>query len=200
MTNEVSIANRALQILGDNPILSLSEDNKRARVLRVAFEPVRDAEIDRRNWRFAIKRVSIAALAETPDSDYAYQYRVPNDYLRLLTGGDLIPLADLTDYRSAPSALWSIEGDRILTDVGAPLSIRYIARITDASKFSASFAEALSARLAWECCDAITQSDSKQQLCERRYTMAIREARRANAFEVPTHSIADDSWMIARAQ
>lgn len=200
MTTEVSIGNRALQILGAAPVISLTEENNRARALQVAFAAVRDAELHRRNWRFAIKRTTLPALSTTPDSGYAYQYQVPNDYLRLLPGGDLIPLADLTDYRSAPSALWSIEGDRILTDVGAPLSIRYIARITDASKFSASFAEALSARLAWECCDAITQSDSKQQLAERRYTMAIREARRANAFDVPTHSIADDSWMIARAQ
>lgn len=200
MTSEVGIANRALQILGSDPIISLSENNKRARALRVAFDPVRDAELHRRNWRFSIKRTSLAALAETPDSGFAYQYQVPTDYLRLLTGGDLIPLANLSDYRSTPSGLYAVEGDRILTDVGAPLSIRYVARITDTSKFSASFAESLAARLAWECCDAITQSDSKQQLAERRYMIAMREARRANAFEVPSESIADGTWMLARAQ
>lgn len=200
MTTEVSIANRALQILGADPIISLTENNKRARVLRVAFDPVRDAELQRRNWRFSIKRTTLAALADTPDSGFAYQYQVPTDYLRLLTGGDLIPLANLSDYVSTPSALYAVEGDRILTDVGAPLSIRYVARISDTSKFSASFAESLAARLAWECCDAITQSDSKQQLAERRYMIAMREARRANAFEGPTEAIADDTWMLARAQ
>ena len=200
MTSEVSIANRALQMLGSDPIISLTQDNKRARTLQIAFAPVRDAELHRRNWRFAIKRDTLAALASAPDSGFAYQYQVPNDYLRLLSGGDLVPLADLSDYRSAPAALYAVEGDRILTDVGAPLSIRYVARISDASKFNASFAEALAARLAWECCEAITQSDSKQQLAERRYTVAMREARRANAFEVPTEAIADDSWILARAQ
>lgn len=200
MTTEVSIGNRALQILGAAPVISLTEENNRARALQVAFAAVRDAELHRRNWRFAIKRTTLPALSTTPDSGYAYQYQVPNDYLRLLPGGDLFPMADLSDYRSTYAGLYSVEGDRILTDIGAPLSIRYIARITDASKFNASFAEALAARLAWECCETITQSDSKQQLAERRYTMALREARRANAFEMAAEPVADDSWVIARAQ
>ena len=200
MTSEVAIANRALQLLGADSIISLSEDNNRARTLRIAYEPVRDAEQHRRRWRFCIKRAQLAALSAAPDFGYSYQYQLPNDYLRLIEGGDIASAVDLSDYRSQSSAAYSVEGDRVLTNYGAPLSIRYLARITDTSKFNASFVEALSARLAYECCERITQSNEKRNLAERQYKDALKEARQANALEVASESIADDAWIIARMQ
>lgn len=195
---DVSICNRALQLLGAEAILNLSEDNNKTRALNVAYEPVRDAELHRRRWRFAIKRASLAALTEVPDSDYAVQYQLPVDYIRLVPGGDLRQLADVSDFRSATSALYSVEGQRILTDLSAPLAIRYIARITDTSLYNPSFCEALSARLALECCERIMQSDSKKQLARVAYKDAIREATLANAIEGAPESIADDTWVMAR--
>lgn len=199
MTSEVSICNRALQKLGADTIQALTDDTNRARALALAYEPVRDAELRRRRWRFAIKRVSLAALSSTPDSDYDYQYQVPNDYLRLIEGGDIAQTADMADYRGGASALYSVEGNKILTNLGAPLAIRYIARITDPALFDVAFAEAFAMRLAFECCERITQSDSKQALCKDAYKEALKEARQANALEVAAESIADDSWVLARA-
>lgn len=196
--SDVSICNRALQMLGAESILNLSEDNNRARALNVAYEPVRDAEFDRHRWRFSIKRVSLPAVAAAPDSDYARQFQVPNDFIRLIPGGDIVQLADLSDYRSGSSAMYSVEGDKILTDLGAPLSIRYIARITDASLFNPAFAEALAARLADACCERLTQSDSKKQLAWGYYKQAIREAITSNAIERAPASVADDTWVMAR--
>lgn len=198
--SEVSICNRALQLLGSDTIISLTDDNNRARAMNLAYQPVRDAEQERHRWRFCIKRDSLAALATAPSFGYAYQYQRPNDYLRLIEGGDLTSAADLSDYRTGSSALYSIEGDRILTDLGAPLNIRYLARIEDTSLFSPSFCEALSARLADDCCERITQSDSKRQLSTAAYKRAIQEAVRANALEVATESQADSEWVVGRVQ
>lgn len=198
--SSVSICNRALQIMGAGTIGSLAENNERARVMSVAYEPVRDAEIGRRRWRFAIKRDSLAALGAAPDSDYLYQYGYPNDCLRILEGGNVRSMADLTDYRSGASALISVEGRNILTNLTAPLAIRYLARITDVSLFSPAFCEALSARLAYECCSRITESTVKEDACLRRYMLAIREAVQANALERVGESVADDTWVIARTQ
>jgi len=96
--------------------------------------------------------------------------------------------------------LWSREGTKILTNLGSPLHIRYITRVIDPSLYSASFAEAFAARLADECCERITQSDSKRQICMLAYKRAIREAVQSNALEVPAESPADDTWVTARAQ
>lgn len=194
----ISICNRALQILGADSIINLQEDNNRTRALNIAYDSVRDAELQRRRWRFAIKRTSLPALSTAPDSDYARAFQLPNDYLRLIPGGDLRSLADMSDFRSTSSSLYSIEGLQILTDLSAPLSIRYLARITDAAIYNASFAEALAARIAHACCERITQSDSKQQLAWGVYKASIKEATLANAIEGAPESVADDTWVMSR--
>lgn len=196
----VSICNRALQILGEESILNLTEDNNKARALNITYEPVRDAELHRRRWRFSIARASLAADSSPPASDYARRFLLPNDYLRLVPGGALLSMSDLSDYRGRSSALWSVEGRYILTDLPAPLQIRYIYRVTDAGLFNPSFAEALAARIAAECCYRITGSDTKEQLCWGKYKAAIKEATIANALEGAPESRADDTWVTARLQ
>jgi len=199
-TSETLICSRALQKLGADPIQALTDNLDRARAMNTAYASVRDAELRRRRWKFSIKRASLPALAAAPDSDFSYQYQVPNDFLRLIEGGDIVSLPDLSDYRSMSSELWSVEGRRILTDLGAPLRIRYIAQITDVSMFDSTFCESLSSRLAYECCEKITQSSSKKADLIADYRMSIREAIQANALERAPNSIADDSWVMARLQ
>jgi hypothetical protein len=198
--SDISIANRALQKLGATAITSLDEANAKARAMNLALEPVRRAELRRRRWRFAIKRVTLPALADAPDSGYDRQFQLPNDYLRLIEGGDLQSCADLSDYRSGGNALYSVEGGRLLTNLPAPLSIRYIADITDASLFDAAFVESFATRLALETCEPITESSSKKADLDADYRRAIREAAAANAFEKASESVADDTWVTARAQ
>lgn len=196
--SEVAICNRALGKLGAETIITLDDDNKRARTMKVAFEAVRDAELRRHRYKFSIKRRSLAALAETPAFEYAYQYQLPIDYLRLIEGGDIVQLVDLTDFRGGGAALYSVEGGKILTNLPPPLKVRYIARITDASLFDACFAESLASRLAYETCELITQSDSKRQLAAADYKTALSEGIRAGAIEQATQQIADDTWVMAR--
>ncbi len=198
-TSEVDIANAALIKLGADTIIALTDDNVRARTMQARYGHVRDAELRRRRWKFSIRRDSLAALAAAPDSDYDRQFQLPPDYLRLIEGGDIADTADLADYRTASGrALYSIEGTRLLTNLGAPLAIRYIARITDVSLFDSAFAEALASRLAYECCEKITQSDQKKADAMTDFRLALSEARRANAIERPAEALADDSWILAR--
>lgn len=197
MASEVEICNRALHKLGADTIISLSDDNNRARVMNVAYQPVRDAELFRRRWKFSLKRASLAALSTAPEFGFLYQYQIPTDFLRLVEGGDLLTNVDLSDYRNG-GPTYAREGDKILTDYPAPLDIRYIARITDTSLFDPAFAEALSARLAMECAKRITDSETAVQAAQQNYRLAIREAIVANAIERASESMADDSWIMAR--
>lgn len=198
--SETAIANAALSKLGDEPILSLADDTHRARTINGRFHAVRDAELRRRRWKFAIKRVSIPALAAAPDSDFARQFPLPNDFLRLIEGADIVTLANTSDYRAGGCALYQIEGRNILTDLGDPLAIRYIARITDTSLFDAAFVEAFASRLAYECCKKITGNDAEKDRCLRDYKMSLGEARRANALESAPEDLADDTWISVRGQ
>lgn len=198
MASEVSICNRALQIIGADSITALTDNNDRARAMRTAYEPVRDAELHRRRWRFALKRASLAALSDAPASDYARQFQLPGDCLRVIAGADLVPVPNEADYRTGIGALWSREGDRLLTNLSAPLRIRYIARIVDTSLFDPSFAEALAARLAMEVCERLTQSSTKKAEARVHYRQALVEAARANAIENAPEAAGDDSWVTAR--
>src|SRR5688572_9610430 len=100
--SETQIANRALQKLGQPSILALTANLSRAVEMNKAFASVRDAELNRRRWRFSFVRVSLPALASTPDSDYTYKYQLPGDFIRLVEGGDIRSCVDLTDYRGSP--------------------------------------------------------------------------------------------------
>ena len=61
MASEVDIANRALQKLGAESIVSLTQDSENARACNLCYEPIRDAELRAHPWNFAIKRASLAA-------------------------------------------------------------------------------------------------------------------------------------------
>lgn len=197
--SEVAICNQALVILGGALITAVTDDVKNARTLSAIYAATRDSELRLRRWKFSIKRTSLPALAAAPDSDYSYQYQLPNDYLRLIEGGDIAPTADMSDYRATSgTALYSIENGLLLTNLPSPVSIRYVARITDTTKFDAAFDASLAAQLAYLACEAITGSDQKQQLAMIRKKDAVRSALRANALEAPPQPSADDTWIAGR--
>lgn len=198
-TSEVAIINNALIKLGEETIIARTDQTNRARVMNSVFDATRDLELRKHRWRFAIKRRSMPALAVPPDSDFARAFAVPDDFLRLIEGGDLRQVVDMSDYRSRSSQLYSLENGQILTDLPAPLAIRYIARVTDTSLFDSAFDEALACRLAFTTCKRITDADSAKQVALLDYRTAIKDATLANALEIPAESIADDTWVMARA-
>lgn len=193
MASKVSIANRALTKLGEDRILLLSDDTKPARTMNSMFDDVRDAEIRRHRWKFAVKRGALMALAEAPAWGYAAQYPLPADYLGLVQVGERYVRAG--DKSVAP---WSVEGRSILTNLAAPLRIRYMASIDDPSLFDPLFIEVLACKLALEACETLTQSGTKQQAAEAAYKFALSEAVRQDAIENPPDELPQGSWLDAR--
>jgi hypothetical protein len=184
MASETGIANRALQRLGATRITALDDaSTKNGRACNVAYEPLRDALLRMHPWSFAITRAALAADSAAPvgDDAPAYQYTWPTDALRIL-----LPKDHTLD--------WIIEGRKILTDWDAPLYIRYIAKITDPNTMDPLFREALSALMAAELCDEITQSNPKKDRLKDDFDRVIAEARRTNAIEKPAVGSPDGSW------
>lgn len=206
MTSQIEIANRALSKLGDARITDLNADLKAARAVSAAFNSVRDDELRAHGWSFAMKRAQLAAEVVAPAFGYAYAYQLPTDYVRLWQVGEWWWAGpDLSDYRNAEGAPYTIEGRFILTSEGrstdgtaAPLKIRYLYRVEDTGQWDACFVEAFACRLAMEVCDELTQSDNKFTKVENQYKDAIKRAMRANAVELPPEYIADDSWVTSR--
>lgn len=198
MSSQVEIANRALTKVGEARILSLGDDVEAARVVSAVWDSVRDSELRARNWNFSITRSSLAALVSTPDWGFSYEYQLPSDCLRVLQVGEYFPGASLTDYRSASDAEYQIEGQKILTNIGAPLKIRYVSRVEDTGTWDSAFVEAFACKLAIEVCERLTQSNTKRDMAWREYGDALRSAALADAIENPPEPLADDAWVLSR--
>lgn len=198
MASEVQIANFALTLLGEKRIVSLSDASKQAREIKALFEMTRDALLAGYNWVFAMTRTQLSPLAEVPAFQFGQQFQLPTDCLRIVLIGETYVGADLSDFRGFPVDEFVLEGRRILTDLGAPLSLRYVKQVTDTTQFDPSFAKAFAARLAADAAEAITQSAGKRDRAEVAFQKEINLATRANAIQLPPVKLADDEWMASR--
>jgi hypothetical protein len=189
MASEVSICNEALDILGAERIVSLTQDHVNAREVNACYAELRDRELEKHRWRFAITRTTLAADATEPDFDYTYAFPLPTDCLRVL-----LPSRTNLD--------WQIEshGDRlsILTNDGDTLEVRYIKKVTDPNQMVPTFRGALAAMIAWLKCEKITQSNSKKDAAMNFYKFQIAEARRTNALQRTADESPEDSWVVVR--
>jgi hypothetical protein len=203
MASQTSICNRALTKLGATRILSITDNVKAARELNSMWDSLRDAELRRNLWNFAITRDSLAALVDAPAWGFAYQYQLPTGCLRLVQVGEHYYVHNLSDYRTMPEAPFQVERGStgtsvIMTDFSAPLKIRYVQRVEDTAQWDALFVEAFASRLAYEACEAITQSSTKKGEVWEDYKQALREAKLVDAIENPPEALPDDSWLLSR--
>lgn len=191
--SQVDIANRALTKLGAARIISLDDDSQASNTLASMFDIVRDAELRRNLWHFSKARTKLAALSQSPEFGYSHQFQLPADFLRLIEigGRRCQPKPHLDSW-------YSIEAGRILIDRAGPLQIRYVRRVEDPTLFDALFVEAFACKLAFEACEAITQSNTKKQTAAQEYEAALADARRMNAIERASQATSDDSWLESR--
>jgi hypothetical protein len=186
-TSTVSIANRALQILGAPPIESLEQNVPRAAAMNRAYEPIRRRLLRRYLWNFAYEWSEDQAVSGTVGVTGELKYVLPNDFLRLVL-----------DDESTVRTDWRIRGRYLVTKDAAPLSFQYIRDITDVTLFDACFVEALSAMMAVATCEEVTGSTAKLQMAKQTYDDAIAEARQTNAFESNPVEPLDDEWVLER--
>lgn len=198
MASDVEICNQALTKLGAARINDLADDTKQARALNAIFTVKRDALLAAQAWTFAIKRASIPALSTAPAYQWAAQFPLPTDCLRVIQVGEYWTLYD-TD--SGPA--FQIEADSvnsrpaILCDEASPLRLRYIYRVTNTGLYPPVFVEALACMLAAEVCEELTQNLSKREQAWQEFDRAIKQARRINAIEQPPQMTTDPSWIRA---
>jgi hypothetical protein len=137
-------------------------------------------------------------LATPPAFGFHLAYAFPNDLVRLDYVGDFFVGASLTPYRMQSEAAFAIEGRSILTDMAAPLNVRYVWNITDAGQFDALFVDALGHRLAIDVCLSMTNSVQKKAGLGQAYSAVIDMAVSVNAVERPPEPLPDQSWMLSR--
>lgn len=185
----VSICNRALDLLGADPITSLEDGSKSANLCLRNFDPSADSVLRLYPWNAALRRARLPALQEAPAWGYLYQYQMPEGpepafCLRLLE------IDNGADYR--------VEGRRILADYGPPLDILYIGRITDAAAYDPLLAEAVAAKLAVHLAGNLTESGSRIEAARTYLRDILTQAKAVDAQEGGETSLVVDAWLQAR--
>lgn len=200
MAADVDVCNLALQKLGATRIASITENSRNGRSCNTCYANVRDKELRKYRWKFAHKQVVLAPLTTAPPFDYLYGFQLPSDCLRVILRND----NDLD---------WKIMGQVIYTNsmhttavlptgqtvASTPtLELTYIARITDPNAWDPCFLDAVAARMAYQMCEEITQSNTKKQDMLKMYDDAIADARLTDSFEVVPEEEPTDTWITAQ--
>lgn len=198
MSSQIAICNQALTQLGVARIISLNDDVKAARSLTAVYDIVVNAELRAFNWHFAMARASLPALSTTPDWGYDLEYQVPSDFLRMVQVDQYMTNVNAGFYNNEDNSPYSIEGGKILTNIRAPLKIRYIKTVTDTNLFDSCFADMLATKLAMKCCEDLTNSSGLKQALADEYRKSLQLALKGNAIETASSQMADGDWLTYR--
>jgi hypothetical protein len=185
----------ALGKIGANRINDYENDaTLEAIYCRTFYEQTRDELVRSHQWRFASARATLSEDSETPSFQWAHQYILPTDFLRL---------KDIFEENSTPLEntlhTYAIEGEKLLTD-DSECQIRYIRRVTDVTEFDPLFVQFLVLRLAHKFSMAIAQDKALSDRLEAEITFMMPRIRAMDRQETNTirrHELR--TWNGARA-
>lgn len=170
VTSVTQIQNSALIKLGAEPINSEDDESKRARLVKEQYPKVRDALLRSHPWKFARTRATLTPIDPKPDgySDFRSVYQLPADCLRVVQ-------TDLDD-----EAHWDVE-DTLLLCNEPTVTIKYIRRVENVTKFDDNFCEVLAWDLAADIAYALTQNVARESSAQSSRDKALMVARSFNA-------------------
>lgn len=180
----VNIVNRALDLIGQQPLVSFDEPGPNAARVRRIWPQARDAVLREHNWKSATRRLKLNELSEKPAFDFERRFQLPPDFLRLV---ETFP----------QNARAEVEGDSLLSDA-EHLSIAYVARIDDPNLFDSTLKEVLSLKLASELAYGSSASVSLAGQLDEKYRQRLKEARGHDAREGDSLRTGMGSWARAK--
>ncbi len=186
-----SITNIALIALGEDPVVNVfpPDKNKRAILASQRFHDVRRATLRSHPWNCASKDILLPMGATGPLFQYSAAYPVPADFLRvnLIFDGD-----EPTDQP------YDLVGSQILTDLTAPLALRYVYDDEDPTTFDALLVHAIGYHLAAELAKPLTGSTSKRDDALGMLEGKLSIARLVGSQENSPKEWDEDVWLRAR--
>jgi hypothetical protein len=156
MASITDICNLALAHLGDPAeVTSIDPPDGSVQASHCArFYPIaRDEVLEMHPWHFAVKRADLAEVDNAYEDDWSFAYALPSGCLRplscLLPGVPERFLSIDTDAGTHPYIVEAADdGTLVLYTNVETATLRYIARITDSTKFTPGFVTCLARRLA----------------------------------------------------
>lgn len=173
--SKVEICNMALQLLGDESIISLSDGTTQAEQCNFRYDSARRSVLEMHPWNFALKRASLPLSSTKPAFDFSHQFTLPSDLLRVIATDKELDVVYNSDpyfngyktigFQTAFSSgrdRYKIEGRNLLYDDDV-CNVLYLRDEEDTTLFSPLFVEALALFLASRIVYKITGSRTMEK-------------------------------------
>jgi hypothetical protein len=186
--SKVDIINKALTLVGANPIISIDDNTNNARVMSRCYEISLRNILTVSQWNFAVKRALLSVSADVLtwyDTGEVYVYQKPTDIVRVFGVND-------------SSAIWREEGEYIISDT-AGLGIRYVYYLDTPSKFTPTFTSAFIDLLCSDAAYMIVNSAALGQTYYAKYEKtSLPRAMSVNSQTGIQQAVRDEAWELAK--
>jgi len=209
MTDAVSIANIALNNLGDKTISDFSDNTAQAFATKTRFTDVVNQVLRAHPWNCATKRATLTKYNVTPTYNFDYAYKLPADSLRVVS------LYEEVNYDYAWKIELVVDGeeDRLaLITSSSSANISYIKKyigsgnhdnkeaVMTLNNFDPILVEAVGMALAGEIAMDLTGQSSLRDMMLAKYQAILSEARSINGQEGTADRIESNEWINARTR
>jgi hypothetical protein len=195
------VCNLALGHLGDRATVSSinpPEGSAQAEHCQRFYPIARDLVLEAHEWGFATKRANLALLADTPPPGFQFVYQAPSDCRNII---DLIDPNAPTFYPidercghwqddafTMPAVPYELEarsdGTAVIYTNLENAIVRYVASVTDTTKFSAQVIDAIAWLLAAYLAGPVIKGDAGAAMgatCMKAYQLSLMAASASDA-------------------
>lgn len=179
----ITIINNALNYLGQQSILSVDEQNDRARKCKQFYDVARRELLRKQDWGFAQEEIRLNKLPTENYLERKFVYAYPTDalFIKKIYSEECIRLRRNFEYRVAV-----LDGQKVIcTNEKDPKAI-ITKDVQDTTLFDATFKEALAYLLATKVAMALTGDIEIWKLAVQQYQLSLGDATLVNKQEEPT--------------
>lgn len=192
MASSIEICNTALILIGQEPIITLDDTSKQARLCKRLYNSTLEGLLRQYPWTFAIRRVILSPDAEVPSFGYSRQFTLPSDCLRIVD----IRFTDC-EYDWLKPGEVAVERGKILANEEI-IYLRYVGSINDPNLFDTQFRDVLSYRLAGMMCHALTADQDLLTKLKQMEIQALQLAMHTSAIENKPQPVHEGNWIPSR--
>lgn len=182
--SKTELINKALTLVGSEPITNITDDTQSARVINRVYEISLRAILSECKWNFATRRKLLVQSADALDwyhTGETYLYSRPNNVVRIFGTND-------------DDAQWREEGDYIISDTYG-LGISYVVYLDDPNKYTPAFIDAFVDKLCSDIAYMIVNSSTLGDTFIKKYEgISLPKARSENAQTGIQQYVKDNAW------
>lgn len=197
--SKLAIANKSLYKIGAKRLSSFNDGSPNSIIINDIYATCLEELLEEHTWSFAVQAVPLATLAlsvalPVMNDGIQYAYGLPADFI------DVYMLSQPAFYRieTVKPPYVASATVALLSDQATISGMRYVFNNDDPTTYTAKFIEALSTKLALECCFKISEAAALVGAMEGKYQKALISAISVDSNNSsPDQSIANE-WFIAR--